>query len=197
MSSLVFEKKLPCGTFRTYNERPNFEITKVKQIHSAHIVSLDQASKSEIEADGIIADNSDTPLCIVTADCMPIIICGDTGVVFLHAGWRGLAANILASPEVKKVNPSYAFFGPHICQKNYEVSDDFLDHFSKGQVAFKKMGDSLLFSLEAEAKRQIEDLYGPITVESSNICTYEDNKFHSYRLNQTKERNWMKNYRRD
>lgn len=189
MSSLVYTHKLPCGVFETYNSKPNFQVLKCHQIHSAEILPLEQVSPTS-KADGICSSQLQQPLAVVTADCLPIALCGAAGVALVHAGWRGLAGNILAHERIKSLNPTYALIGPHISADNYEVQPDFLQNFPNGQSAFIHKDEKIFFSQEIEAKRQLAELYGPITIESSNICTFNNSELHSYRENQTSLRNW-------
>lgn len=185
--TIVFEKKLPQGIFRTYSQKPDFAFDYVKQIHSP-VITKDQCYP--FEADGIarsLADNK--AIAIVTADCLPIIILGKENFVFLHAGWRGLHQDILKTDEVRGINPYYAFIGPAISKTNYEVSPDFKENFPNS-LAFTESEQKLYFDLTKEASDQLQKLFPSIIVECSNICTFNNNNFHSYRRNQTASRNW-------
>jgi len=94
---------------------------------------------------------------IKTADCVPILVRSDLSAAILHAGWRGIAANILESCLEKMVaehqekistkNPSadqpYSkpleieiLIGPCACADCYEVGLDVITALSPG-VAFK------------------------------------------------------------
>lgn len=186
---LIYSHKLPCGVFEVYDDRPNFDLIKCKQIHSAEVLPINKATEDK-EADGVVAPKLYTPLAVVTADCLPIALCGTQGVAMIHAGWRGLADEILAHELIKNINPTFAFIGPHICADNYEVSLDFQDNFKNSKKAFQEIDGKLYFSLEIEARQQLAQLYGPISIESSNICTYKNNELNSYRENKTSKRNW-------
>ncbi len=48
------------------------------------------------DADGQATNLRGVAPMVLTADCVPIAIAGDGAVAMLHAGWRGLAANIVA-----------------------------------------------------------------------------------------------------
>lgn len=47
--------------------------------------------------DGLLTEETGLPVCVVTADCLPVLIAaeGATGVAAVHAGWRGVAGGIL------------------------------------------------------------------------------------------------------
>jgi YfiH family protein len=185
---LIFEANLLKGRFIVYDTKPDFDFLKVKQIHSDIIVS-ETACGSMPEADGIIG-KTNTPKVILTADCVPLVLVGKEEHIVIHAGWRGLAQNILGNPLVKKINPYYAFIGPHIRALNYEVQIDFLANFPLNQDAFSHRSGKIYFNLSKIANDQLKSLYPSIAIEDCGICTFGETRFHSYRRDKTSERNW-------
>jgi hypothetical protein len=179
--------KLSSGKFEVYHERPSFSFLEVKQTHSNLIISSAQLPN---EGDGIITlwDNLSTPLLIKTADCMPIIIEGEEGACFIHAGWKGLNLGILKNPIIKSIKPTSAFIGPSIHSCCFEVSEDFLENFSQSPY-FSKKNSSYYFDLINEAKDQLMNEYS-IKTQSSPICTCCNLNYHSYRRDKTIQRNF-------
>lgn len=47
--------------------------------------------------DALVTDQDGVALLVVTADCLPIALAGGGCVAMVHAGWRGLAADILGA----------------------------------------------------------------------------------------------------
>ncbi len=186
--SIIYEAPLLRGRFIVFNERPEIDFVKVKQTHS-DIVLPEEKCGIEPIGDGIIGD-SETPKAILTADCVPLVILGKNKHVVIHAGWRGLAQNILSNELVKSIDPIYAFIGPHIRQMNYEVQKDFLANFPKHPGAFKEHDGKIYFDLFHVAHAQLLSAYPGIVVEDSGLCTFSNPSFHSYRRNQTTSRNW-------
>lgn len=188
-SKVIFKHQTPYGDFVVFNQRPNhFSFKKVKQIHS-NINVQESASSEQIEADGIISQ-SKNPLCIVTADCLPIFIQGEFGHAMIHAGWKGLHDEILLQEEIKKLNPLYAFIGPHISQKSYEVGPEFIEHFKHFPESINQINQKTFLSLSNVAINQLKNLNTDILIEQSGVCTFVDPHFHSYRRNKTEQRNW-------
>ena len=189
--NVTFEKKLKFGTYRVYDAKPNFEFKKVHQIHSNIVIDLTKETKpEEVEADGMISPlESKTPLVIITADCLPILIKGKKGICFLHAGWKGLENKIIKHPLVQSIEPEWAYIGPHISASNYEVGPEFKNYFKESSTVFEQ-NNRLFFDLGQEAIKQLQSLYNDIIVEQSSKCTYQNDDLHSYRLNKTSERNW-------
>lgn len=185
---LVFKKELPRGQFCVYQSRPEFSLIKVKQTHSTII--LNEKNCNDLEADGIIGTAcSQASLAILTADCLPILLLGDQEHAFIHAGWKGLHSKILSNSALKKINPFYAFIGPHISPLHYEVQSDFKNNFSNSKAFIEKEGKTY-FDLAIEARAQLHELYPGIIIEEAGVCTFSDENFHSYRQNNTIERNW-------
>lgn len=185
--SILFEKELPRGRFVVYGKRPDFDFLKVKQTHSA--IVLPEDSCMDVEADGIVGNNR-VPKVILTADCVPLVFIGEAGHAVVHAGWRGLAQNILAHESIKKIKPFYVFVGPHIRPENYEVQPDFLSNFPKNPDAFSKHSDKIVFNLSKVAQSQLTTLYPGVKIEDCGLDTFSDTKFHSYRRDKNSERNW-------
>jgi YfiH family protein len=101
-----------------------------RQVHGARIAT-ERECESAIppEADGVASASPGVPVAVFTADCVPILLstsCG-TAVAAVHAGWRGLAAGVVAAgvAAVRELasgsSPLVAAIGPHIGACCYEV----------------------------------------------------------------------------
>lgn len=187
-ANVTFEAPLLRGRFLVYNQKPSLDLMSVKQTHS-NIVHSEENCHHLLEGDGIIGTSSN-PKAILTADCLPIVLIGQNGHAVIHAGWKGLSNKILLNDLVKSISPTYAFIGPHIRQDQYEVQADFLAHFPDNLSAFKNINSKIYFDMALTASQQLADHYKNIVIEDCNLCTLLDSKFHSYRRNQTPNRNW-------
>ncbi len=185
MSTLVFEQKLPCGIFQVWDDKPAFDCFHVHQVHGCDFLT----EKDSAQADGIYGVQT-MPWAIKTADCMPVVVVGQKGCVFFHAGWRGLAAAIYQRPQVRAIMPFYAFIGPHISAKNFEVGEDFHQHFPRSRHFMPHHSGKECFDLLRELSAGLQVTYRGITVEHSGLCTYEIPWLNSYRRDQTTRRNW-------
>lgn len=188
-NNILFEKRLNQGIFRVYSQTPK-EITyiSVNQIHSNINLNLNEINENS-KADGIIS-NSKMPLAIKTADCLCILLIGNKGHALIHAGWKGLQSNILLDKKIQTLEIYYAFISAHISQKNYEIQKEFLNFFPEDADCFNKIDNKLYFSLEKKCKKELLKLNPDIIIESSNICTFENIQYHSYRRDKTINRNW-------
>jgi YfiH family protein len=186
--NVIFSEILNHGRFETRTTKPDTELIQATQVHGKDIVSPETLP---CEADGLFSswDKLDKPLAIKTADCLPVVIEGETGVVFLHAGWRGLALGILTQPEVVMIKPQRVFIGPSIHECCFEVSEDFKDHFP-GSPNFKKHKVRFVFNLQEEAKKILKEKFPGLLIQIAPVCTSCNENFYSYRRHKTTQRNW-------
>src|SRR5262249_51768773 len=89
----------------------------------------EEALAGEPEADAAFTTTPGVVLAILTADCLPILIRADDGseVAAVHAGWRGLAAGVIADCPARLRPPGrrlLAWPGPALGQAAYEVGGD-------------------------------------------------------------------------
>jgi polyphenol oxidase len=185
--TVEFLENLNNGRFETWTTKPHLEVIGATQVHGTDIVSIETLP---CEADGLIVSWSDfdKPLAIKTADCLPIVIEGEKGVVFLHAGWRGLAGGILQKPEIKLIKPQRVFIGPSIHECCFEVSKDFQENFP--QSLLQKVDNKYFFNLQEEAKQQLREIFPTLLIQIAPVCTSCNNSLHSYRRDKTTKRNW-------
>jgi YfiH family protein len=143
------------------------------------------------EADAVFTKRPNTVCGIMTADCLPILVTNKNGdeIAAIHAGWKGLASNIIkktikrfeSSPESLIVQ-----FGPAISQRQYEVRDDFIDHFLQLDEKYIKYvtegpDGTYCADLFGIARYQLEKL-NVNSIYDLKLCTRtEEDKFFSHR----------------
>lgn len=187
--SIIFFKEFSEGVFETHSQRPEYLIHTIEQTHSSDIIEYKGSPTKEQKADGIIIDPKTYPnhaIAIKTADCLPILLLGEK-IAMIHAGWRGLHKGILSNPMLGELNINKAFIGPSIL--TYEITEEFKQHFVESKNFTKEQG-KWYFNLQNEAKEQLLKNFASINVDICNVCTLKDDKFHSFRRNQTNNRNW-------
>ncbi|MFT5212091.1 MAG: YfiH family protein [Flavobacterium sp.] len=158
----------------------------LQQVHSKRVLSVGDAEDILClpKADGAFADQVGTTLAVMTADCMPILMCSDDGQEFaaVHAGWRGLAAGIIESAFNKFRSQNLnVYLGPAIGPCHYEVGQEVKDSFpvSKAFIASERNGH-WMFDMFGEAENQFQSL-GVKKVTRSKHCTYCNGSLFSYR----------------
>ena len=95
------------------------------QRHGTRVVEA-ATGMDDAPADGIVARASGIVCAVLTADCMPVLLCDRdaTVVAAVHAGWRGVAAGIVEAGVRAAGSPPerlVAWLGPAIGVERYEV----------------------------------------------------------------------------
>ncbi len=143
-----------------------------RQVHSARLVEARRGSCGD--ADALVLREGRLAAVIATADCVPIMITGQTMAVAVHAGWRGLAAGIIAraAEEIADQMPLRAWIGPSIGPCCYEVGEDVARsvYGRSGVVMPLPVGKKLLLDLRRAAIRQLENS-GVSRVDCLDWCT--------------------------
>jgi hypothetical protein len=157
-----------------------------RQVHGAHVVIHDGDWRGWLRADssdGHVALVGGTALGVSVADCVPVLIAHRSGVVAaLHAGWRGVAAGILArglaafEARGMKMRDLRIHFGPAICGACYEVGKDVYE-----AIAGRPAKGKTLLDLRAELASRARDS-GVRELSISEYCTRCNNdRFYSHR----------------
>lgn len=166
----------------------------LEQVHGTEVVKLDDSHTSTIEgpptADASWTSRAGKVCAVLTADCLPIVICdrqgGTAGII--HGGWRGLTAGVIDNTLNQLAcdcEHLMAWIGPSISQKHFavkaDVRDQLLSSFGDCQHAIRFNGNEHWHvDLAAIAKNHLKAL-GVSDVYTSGLCTYEDPRFYSYR----------------
>ena len=102
----------------------------LRQVHAAGVVEARAGSCGE--GDALVVRGPGLAAAIATADCVPIVVAADgpeSAVAAVHAGWRGLAAGVLAAAVARLPGGANvaARIGPAIGPCCYEVGEDVAD----------------------------------------------------------------------
>lgn len=160
----------------------------LEQTHSTHCIIVEEDANRH--ADAAITRSNHFPLAIMTADCLPIVLCDRNGteVAAIHAGWRGLANGIIENTLDKMLSHSeslLAWIGPSICQSCYAVGDEmyqtYISRYPFTEPTFRNHGSQRHANLPQMAEL-ILNAQGIHAVFQSKACSFElKNKFYSYR----------------
>ena len=165
----------------------------INQTHGIHSVTLEQENSRD--ADAAITRVPGIVAVVMTADCLPILVCNRDGseVAAVHAGWRGLQAGVIQATLAKMKSPGeqlLAWIGPGISQSCFEVDAEvrtaFIDSMQDGQSFFKaNRKGHWLCDLAGLAELVLKG-QGVIDVYRAPNCSYRDAElFFSYRRNAT------------
>lgn len=154
------------------------------------------ASNRNQDADSSFTHQSQQVCAIMTADCLPLLICQPkgSGLAAIHAGWRGLAQGIIESTvDALQVDNSelLVWLGPAIGPDHFEVGievyETFLTKNPLNHSAFvRKSSNTWLADLYELARIQLREL-GITAIYGGEHCTYsQKDLFFSYRRDQGK-----------
>lgn len=158
----------------------------LNQTHSTNCVVAELDENRH--ADAVITRKTNTPLAIMTADCLPIVLCSQTNheIAAIHAGWRGLAQGIIENTLDQLQSPQeslLAWIGPAICGQCYsvgeEVKNTFLARYPQADIAFS-IRENQRFADLIKIATLILQSHG-VKVYLSQQCTVENHQFFSYR----------------
>ncbi|MEQ8857702.1 MAG: peptidoglycan editing factor PgeF [Pseudomonadales bacterium] len=172
------------------------------QVHGSRCIEATPARVDRVpEADAAWTRHAQLGLAVLSADCVPVVVCDRAGTLVgvAHGGWRGLVGGVLEGLiAALPVAPSelVAWLGPAIGPGAYEVGGDVVD-----AVAAMDAGGELVNACfrasdpapgkGADAGRVRLDLFalgeqllrraGVREVLGGRWCTYSDERWFSYR----------------
>ncbi len=183
----------------------------LNQVHGRRVLHLPeevapsnaQADAQPEEADAAFTDQPNEVLCVVTADCLPVVFTNGSGtkLAVAHAGWKGLANGVLeACLDKFSINePLHAWLGPAIGPEKFEVGPEVRQAFVSADDAqhacFKPHpvnSDKLLADIYGLAHHIIQRSWAmrqknsqapmAVSIGGGHWCTMSDvQRFHSYR----------------
>ncbi len=168
----------------------------LEQVHSNYVVESLQTPVLQ-QADASFTGQVGVVCAVLTADCLPILICSADGlqVAAIHAGWKGLLAGIItntlmalqSSSRQSIKSTSYlawmgAAIGPKCFEVGAEVREAFIKKKSLNASAFEQISeDKWLVDIYELARIELVDL-NVIDVYGGYGCTFsEQERYYSYR----------------
>ena len=162
----------------------------LKQVHGVTVADATDAGCWP-EADACVSSHPGAVCVVMTADCLPVLLCDDRGSVVgaVHAGWRGLCDGVIEhAVSAMGVAPStlMAWLGPAIgvtaFEVGFDVREEFIARDQKSTAAFvphapnKWRADIYQLARLRLAGLGVERVYG------GGLCTHTDRaRFFSYR----------------
>jgi YfiH family protein len=142
-------------------------LTFNRQVHSEVVHRAYPGRRGE-PGDGLWTDEPGVPMLAMSADCLPIAVArtdGTRALAVLHAGWRGLAAGLVARGVAKLgEGEKAAIIGPAVGPCCYEHDPAILARFDDDLTVDGKL------DLWRAAERALHDA-GVRRVERLDLCT--------------------------
>lgn len=159
-------------------------LVMMKVTHENNILSVTQSNCSStiVNCDGLITNERGVYLSLTVADCLPIILYDQKKKIIslIHAGWRGLLANI-AFKAVEKLSVDYksdvkdivVAIGPGIDVCHFEVKEDVYKKFAQYSSSLREKNGRLFVNLKNVAQIQLFNAgISKANLEISHECTY-------------------------
>lgn len=166
----------------------------LNQIHGTAVVDAGHTSCVP-DADASWSQTKRAVCAVMTADCLPVLLCNREGsvVAAAHAGWRGLCDGVIEATIAAMPVPAetlLAWLGPAIGPRAFEVGDEVRQEFvgqqREAEGAFvpagegKWLGDMYQLARLRLIRAGISDIHGGGA--NQNFCTYTDREhFFSFR----------------
>lgn len=160
------------------------------QVHGVRVLRLDADTPQGETADACWTDAAGVPCAVMSADCLPVLLCSRDGryVAAAHAGWRGLVHGVLeATLAALPVAPAelLAWMGPAIGPEAFQVGEEV-------HAAFVAAAPEDARHFTADGERWRADLFGLArarlhraglsAVYGGGLCTYSQTaRFFSHR----------------
>lgn len=181
----------------------------LEQTHSTRVIEADNTSVHN--ADGSYSTRSEQVCVVMTADCLPVLLCDRNGseVAAVHAGWKGLCDGVIeASLDKLKSEKAHliAYLGPAIGPDVFEVGEEvremFVSQHPQSSIFFLKKEPSASLKKEPSAsegedstpsnQKYLADLQGlarfrlnlagVTEIYQADICTFKNSDdYFSYR----------------
>jgi len=167
-------------------------LVTLRQVHSAEAV-VAEAWETGPRADAVVTDRPGLALCVLSADCVPVLFHDPEARVIgaAHAGWRGALGGVLEAALGAmeglgaRRDRVRAALGPCIGQAHYEVGDEFLEDFmaedpEAGRFFAGGPNGRPMFDLPGWCLARLRAAC--VEAEWIGRCTYADpGRFHSHR----------------
>lgn len=163
----------------------------MEQVHGIGVANADAAA-CRVVADAGVARQRGSVCAVMTADCLPVLLCDEDGTVVAaaHAGWRGLCDGVIEA-TVKEMGSApqkmMAWLGPTIGPHAFEVGEEvraaFMAHDAGAAEAFEPCGKAgkCLADIVKLARQRLNAL-GITRIYGGTFCTYhQKDRFFSFR----------------
>ena len=163
----------------------------LQQTHSTDVIAAHTMRSERAQADSVYTDSCEHECAVMTADCLPVVLCDDnaTCLAVAHAGWRGLIHGVINNTVrmmAKQCAPSYAWLGPAIGPEAFQVGSDVYQIYTQRNSRLTGCFTAIAsnkwtLDMYAAARIILNDL-GVRHIYGGDYCTFSDaDRFFSYR----------------
>ncbi len=169
------------------------EVVQLCWLHQTHSDIIENLNHYQgiIEADAAVTSQANRACIVMTADCLPVLLCDVSGktVAALHCGWKGLYHNLIGKTVAQSFQgkPVMAWLGPAIAPSSYEVDEALYQRFITNNPVYASAFSAnrpghYLLDLYAIARWQLTAAgVAETAIYSGDFDTLTDRRFFSYR----------------
>lgn len=204
----------PTDLIQEYNDAKEFAKCKSKetffaqQIHDKNISMITSIENGQPfflgrvmqGADGLITNIPDISIITQYADCTPITLYDKKNKVLasVHSGWKGTSLRIVENTIHSMINnynssplDIHCFIWPSIGYDDFEVDEDVAQIFKKSfnfadEVMYQKTTKYHIDLVSIIQRVALENNILKEHIHLSNLSTFSDSRFHSYRRDKEK-----------
>ena len=160
----------------------------LNQTHSNRVIKA-EITGTLPQADASYTDQSGVVCVVMTADCLPLLVCSADGaeIAAIHAGWRGLLEGVIDNTiAVLQSRDLLVWLGPAIGPERFEAGDEvraaYVAKSAEYASAFKQQNeDKWLADIYQLARINLAYL-GVDKIYGGGLCTVTDHeRFYSFR----------------
>lgn len=111
------------------------QLVFMQQVHGAEVCEVVDPA-GDFVCDGLFTRLEHTALCVMTADCLPLLLASADGAVCgaVHCGWRslqqGIIKNAVQQMQAVTASPLQAWLGPAAGAQSFEVGAELVELFA-------------------------------------------------------------------
>jgi YfiH family protein len=157
------------------------------QVHGRDVAVVDERTVGDVAGvDALVSASPGIAVAVLVADCVPVILAGTRGVAVVHAGRRGVHADVISAAveQLRSLDdgPLTALIGPAICGRCYEVPADMQAEVVAAvpQARSVTRRETPALDLKAGVAAQLRRA-GITDITVDPACTVEDARYFSHR----------------
>ena len=170
-------------------DNENINLIMPEQMHSNEVIEVTEENiEEDLQCDAIFTKLPNICLCIESSDCLPIhFVSKKHNIVgLIHAGWRSLVSGLIQNTfeKIGNLEDLSIMVGPCISAENYEIKKDLVEELTtidKIYLDYIKNVDGKYFFDIKNLGIDIIKSCNYQNIYDSDINTYNDDKFISYR----------------
>lgn len=155
------------------------ELRRAHQVHGAQVIEMSRRPCGDIRADALVTEDPACMVSVRTADCVPILLASEDGrqVAAVHAGWRGVVANVVAAAALRMRDLGAAAVGPCIGYDAFEVGAEVAEAFEQAlgprpPMRRREDGKWHVDLREAVRRQLVAAGVDPRRIDVSGHCTF-------------------------